>query len=34
MNLIMNIPNSLTDKNKNFFLRNMYNYVNNEENWK
>lgn len=33
-NNLIAIFDLLTDKNKNFFLRNMYDYVNNEENWK
>lgn len=32
-NNLIAIFDILTDKNKNFFLRNMYDYVNNEENW-
>lgn len=32
-NNLIAIFDLLTDKNKNFFLRNMYDYVNNEENW-
>lgn len=32
-NNLIALFNNLTDKNKNFFLRNMYDYVNNEENW-
>ena len=32
-NNLISIFDLLTDKNKNFFLRNMYDYVNNEENW-
>lgn len=33
-NNLIAIFDLLTDKNKTFFLRNMYDYVNNEENWK
>lgn len=32
-NNLIAIFDILTDKNKNFFLRNMYDYINNEENW-
>ena len=32
-NNLIAIFDLLTDKNKSFFLRNMYDYVNNEENW-
>lgn len=32
-NNLIAIFDVLTDKNKNFFLRNMYDYINNEENW-
>ena len=31
--IALDLDGTLTDKNKNFFLRNMYDYVNNEENW-
>ena len=32
-NNLIAIFDTLTDKNKNFFLRNMYDYINGEENW-